>query len=349
MKRLLLWFAKYLGVIALARLRYSKNLRILCYHGIALDDEHLFRPRLFMTVETFTRRMAHLASCGYSVITLDEAVLGLKKNALPRGATVITIDDGWYGSYSSMAPLLQRFGFPATIYVSSYYVEHQTQVFNVAADYVLWKSRHGTLDLSELSDDLTGSYRLSDSNQRDQALKALNEFAARLRGADSRQALLRQLCRLLGLDWCALEAARLLSFMNVEEARKLPSMGVDLQLHTHRHSIPGDSFEGAKAEIEENRRVLARLTEGSLRHFCYPSGDHKQHTYEWLKALGIVSAATTVQGLNRTGSSPYALRRLMDSEEISDLEFEAEMSGFFEIVRYVKHLFRGAPVPLMRL
>ena len=96
---LILRIAKLLGLFILARRRTLGDLRILCYHGAAIGDESLFRPNLFMTRETFEGRMKFLADHRYPVISLNEAVKGLKNGSLPPAATVITIDDGWYGTY----------------------------------------------------------------------------------------------------------------------------------------------------------------------------------------------------------------------------------------------------------
>src|SRR3546814_12472695 len=63
-------------------------------HGAALRDEHHFRPGLFMGKETFAARMALLARQGYPVIALDIAVAALPTGQWPRGATIVTIDDG---------------------------------------------------------------------------------------------------------------------------------------------------------------------------------------------------------------------------------------------------------------
>src|SRR3546814_16890839 len=86
----------------------------LCYHGAALRDEHHFRPGLFMGKETFAARMALLARQGYPVIALDIAVAALPTGQWPRGATIVTIHDGWFGTYRTMAPVLRAPGSPET-------------------------------------------------------------------------------------------------------------------------------------------------------------------------------------------------------------------------------------------
>src|SRR5690349_9231182 len=175
--------AKILGLFRLARRLTARDLRILCYHGAALDDEHRFRPGLFMTGATFANRMQFLADQHYPVIGLDEALEHLRDGTLPRCAIVITIDDGWYGTYRHMAPVLSRHRFPATLYIASYYLQKQTQVFNVAADFVLWRAGDRRLDLAKISERLHGSYDLADERERDEAARKLNGLAAALDGA----------------------------------------------------------------------------------------------------------------------------------------------------------------------
>lgn len=325
--------AKLAGLFGLARRLTARDLRILCYHGAALRDEHHFRPSLFMSKETFAARMDFLHRQGYPVITLDAAVDGLPQGDWPRGATVVTIDDGWFGTYRQMQPALGARGFPATLYIASYYFDRQTQVFNVAANYVLWRAGSQLLDLAQVAEALSGRYELADAGQRAAAWRCLDDFAETLENAEARQALFRRLCGVLGLDAGEIERERICAFMGIEEARELQASGIDIQLHSHRHRFPAESFEAARAEIEDNRRALAPVGNPTLRHFCYPSGDYEAGQLAWLGRLGIASATTTDRGFTRAGDSPYELRRFLDSEEISSLEFEAEMSGFFELIR----------------
>ncbi|HEY9547911.1 MAG TPA: polysaccharide deacetylase family protein [Kiloniellaceae bacterium] len=324
---------KLSGLFALARRLTAGDLRILCYHGAALRDEHHFRPGLFMSKETFAARMDFLARRGYPVVALDAAVAALPRGDWPRRATVVTIDDGWFGTYRQMAPVLETRGFPAVLYVASYYLEKQTQVFNVAASYVLWRAGRQRLDLAALDEGMSGRYDLGDDAERAAAWRRLDDFAERLESAEARQALLRRLCAALGVDAEALERERLCAFMNVEEARALQAGGIDIELHSHRHRFPAESYRAAEAEIEDNRRALAPVADRTLRHFCYPSGDYEERQLAWLAPLGIASATTTKAGFTRAGDSPYELRRFLDSEQVSPLEFEAEMSGFFELIR----------------
>jgi peptidoglycan/xylan/chitin deacetylase (PgdA/CDA1 family) len=329
----ILTVARAIGMFRVARRLTTDQLRILCYHGIALVDEHRFRPTLFMRGETFAARMAYLAQMQYPVLTLDEGLSRLEQGTLPASSTVITIDDGWYGTFREMVPVLKEHSFPSTLYVASYYFESQSQVFDVALAYVLWKARPGRLNLADIAGELSGEFDLADPSQCDRACELLVEHANRNTQAAERQELLRKVSRRLGVAWDDVESSRVASFMNAEEARAALAAGVDLQLHTHNHRFPDDDFESARSEIEQNRSALASVTNKELKHFCYPSGVYSERQLPWLRRLSVETATTTKHGFNQRETSKLELNRFLDSENITMLEFEAELSGFFELVR----------------
>lgn len=331
---LILKLAKRLGLFAVSRFLTAKDLRILCYHGCALQDETILNPGLFPTAEIFKKRMQFLYDKGYPVISLEEALRLLDKGEMPDNATVITIDDGWYGSYKHQFPILQKYSFPATIYISTYYLEKQTQVFGVALRYVLQKCGKAKINISNLGSKIESAVGKRGEVDLQQASELIINYSESLDSASDRQVLLREVCESVGVDWRNCEEARMFCFMTAEEAQEMASNGIDIQLHTHRHRFPIDmSFDLARAEIELNRRGLDGIARSELKHFCYPSGVYSDRTISYLRKLGVVTATTTQHGFNRKGTPKMELKRYLDSEALSDLEFEAELSGFFEIIR----------------
>lgn len=327
--------ARACGLFAVARALTGRRLRILGYHGIALDDEHEFQPMLFMQATTFADRLDRIARSGYPVLPLDEALDRLEKGTLPRATVVITIDDGWCGTQREMAPALARRRLPATLYLATYYVEKQTQVFNVAAAYALWRARTAGLDLGAVDPALEGRFDLSAPQRRSAALEILRSHADGLDSATERQVLLERLYHALGLDFERVRSQRLFAFMSPDEASTLPAQGIDLQLHTHRHRFPGRDPNALTDEIEANRAALERAGAKSPRHLCYPSGEYDRAAFPTLEALGIASATTTLPGMNDSGTPRFELRRFLDSESCSPIRFEAEVSGFLELLRGV--------------
>ncbi len=133
----LLQAARAGGLFALSRRASRKSLRILAYHGLWTTPGYQYGNHLFMTPQQFERRMIWLRNSRFPILPLAEAVQRLDDGSLPDHAVVITIDDGWSSTYSHMLPILEKLGLPATIYITTWYSEHQLPVVNVAVDYIL--------------------------------------------------------------------------------------------------------------------------------------------------------------------------------------------------------------------
>ena len=105
----------HLGLFHLAKYLLRDKLLILCYHGFAIDDEALFRPKLFMDKDIFNKRLSILKNAGFSVLELGNALDLLQQDKLPNNTACITIDDGFYSVKKIATDSLRAFQFPATI------------------------------------------------------------------------------------------------------------------------------------------------------------------------------------------------------------------------------------------
>src|SRR5579872_7447027 len=142
-----LWASRGVGLFSLSRRATRKGLRILCYHGFGDNDETLFRPKLFIRTTSFEQRLQTLRSQGFKILGLEAALQAMRQGCLPDFATVITIDDGFYSTYERASQVLAKFQFPATVYVTTYYCQHQNPIFRLLVQYVFWKTVKQELDL----------------------------------------------------------------------------------------------------------------------------------------------------------------------------------------------------------
>ncbi len=324
--------SKGLGLFSLARRLTRRKLRILCYHGLSIDDEHLYSPGLFMRPETVRSRFETLLREEYPVLPLDRACDGLWDGTLPDCAVVITYDDGFYGNYLHSTSMHREMRLPATIYVTTYYVVKPTPIFRHAVQYMFWKTGRAEVDLEGIPGAGGGTLRLADRGQAGGVMRGLIRNAERHLDEPRRVEIARSIGERLGVDYDGLVQSRRLSLMTPDEIRSLEGFGLDVQLHTHRHRFPDDEGQVVR-EIEDNRSVLEPILGRPCDHLCYPSGVYSPEQWPWLEGRSIKSATTCEGGLNDARTPRYGLRRFLDGERVRPIEFEAEISGFATLLR----------------
>src|SRR6185503_5439809 len=314
----------------------SSRLLILCYHGFAQDDEHLWNSSMYVTRDHLEARLAFLVAEGYVILPLTEGLARLAAGTLPSRAVVITIDDGTYDFYAVAYPVFKRLGIPVTLYVSTYYVLDGRPVFDGACQYLLWKAwtrARGDLKdpLQEDGSPLRTAAECGSAASRASALAARDQWSA-----DRKHEWLGWYARRLGLDWEEFLRRRLIALMHPEEIGALDPAIVDVQLHTHRHRVP-EGRDLFLREIADNRRALAScgVDPSRLTHFCYPGGVHRPVLLPWLSETGVTSAVTTDPGLASRHHHPLLLPRFIDTGTTSEVEFEGWVCGLRHFISRV--------------
>jgi peptidoglycan/xylan/chitin deacetylase (PgdA/CDA1 family) len=315
---------RILDVTANSRWRRNRLL-ILGYHGVSLDDEHLWNPELFMSAEFLRRRFEIINESGCTVLGLGDAVERLYNGTLPAKTVVITFDDGFYNFYKIALPLLREFNFPATLYLTTFYSEYNKPIFGIAADYLLWKARLSSLNCSSLlkSDEVID---LASDTERRRCHSMITGYAQDNHfSAEQKDAFLNDLCSELDIDFATFCEARLFQLMTPHEVAGTAS-SVDIELHTHRHRVPLDE-KLFKREIDDNRRAIGESTTKIPMHFCYPSGQYNSLFFRWLEEADVVSATTCDPALATADTSRFLLPRLIDTCGLMDVEFEGWLAG----------------------
>jgi peptidoglycan/xylan/chitin deacetylase (PgdA/CDA1 family) len=304
----------------------QRRLLILCYHSLAIDEEHLWRPGLFLAPSRLRERFDMLKQGGYHVVSLGEGLERLRRNDLAPRSVVLTFDDGTYDFYKLAYPLLREYGFPATVYQTTYYCSRRMPVYSLICSYMLWKRRESILSANP-SIGIVQDIPLGAPDARQAALSQMVGFAdSEQLSTEQKNELAAELARLLGVDYQELMRRRILQLMAPEEIAELAAAGISFELHTHRHRTPRDRALFEK-EIQDNRDALEAITKTRASHFCYPSGDYDLMFLPWLSEQGIASATTGICGLASTRSKPLLLPRFIDTTGQTTLEFESLLTG----------------------
>ncbi len=94
---------------------------ILTYHHIGMcPPEERDHSGLWVAPENFEQQLAWLRAKGFVGLRVSELARVLREGrSVPTRWVVITFDDGWRDNYTTAWPLLQRYSFPATIFVTT--------------------------------------------------------------------------------------------------------------------------------------------------------------------------------------------------------------------------------------
>jgi peptidoglycan/xylan/chitin deacetylase (PgdA/CDA1 family) len=96
-----------------------QSIPILAYHRFA---ENCSSP-LCMPAKTFELQMRHLKENGFHVITAQDFVAFLDyRRGLPKKSVLITMDDGYRSVYNIAYPILNKYGFKATLFIYTSFV-----------------------------------------------------------------------------------------------------------------------------------------------------------------------------------------------------------------------------------
>ena len=327
-KRVGLSLAKSAGVFSIVQRSGWRRSRLLIlgYHGIALDDEHQWNAPLYMRQDLFRERLRIIREFGCTIVPLAEGLQRLSNGDLPPKSVVLTFDDGGYDFYQQAYPVLQEFDAPATVYLTTFYSYYNRPVFRPAVSYLLWKGRDSTLNLRPLTGEDV-QLNLVNPAERQRAFERIIEFAIGNKiSAEEKDALNVKLANEIHVSYDDVLRKRILHIMTPDEVSRLATEGVDFQLHTHRHRTP-KVRELYTREIRDNRERIEALTGSSPSHFCYPAGITSNEFLPWLKEMGIESATTCEPDLASRNSHPYLIPRLIDTSNLSPVEFEGWLSG----------------------
>ena len=94
------------------------RIHILTYHRVGDFPKRMPSHRgQYCHLPRFAAQMAMLKLCGYSVVSMDDAVAGLSgRKPLPARSVVLTFDDAYVDFLENAVPVLKAHGYPATVY-----------------------------------------------------------------------------------------------------------------------------------------------------------------------------------------------------------------------------------------
>jgi peptidoglycan/xylan/chitin deacetylase (PgdA/CDA1 family) len=279
---------------------------VFMLHGIAPRKEADGTGAL--PVELLEAYLTYLHRHEYRVLALAEYVEALRTGRTTRKAVVFTADDGLQSFYQHGYPLFHRYGYPATVFLVSDFVERRQRLWWQQIQFAFASTARPYVDLPGQ----LGSREPLDSDAPRARLAArVIEHCKRLPNRD-RLDLINRLVDALEVD-CSGPPAGPCAPLSWTEIDEMQQHGIDFEPHTKTHPILSRMSHGdVLAELVESRRVIEARTGRTADIFCYPNGtaeDFSEETIACLREAGYRAAVTSIPGFDHT-SGPTDLFRL---------------------------------------
>jgi peptidoglycan/xylan/chitin deacetylase (PgdA/CDA1 family) len=304
---------------------------ILLYHRVVDVDSD---PQLLCVSPRFFEEHLEIISRHYRSINLQDLGKGLRGGHALQRSVAITFDDGYFENLYQAKPLLERYGVPATFFLTSGYIgEHREfwwddlerlllgpaqlprdlRIMANGQVYVwdLGKSAIWTADMAQAHRgwDVTSS---EVPTPRHEAYRTLQRLLKPL-GSKKRSSVLEGLAKTTGVT---VEGRSTHRALTSEEVRQL-SQGelVEIGAHTVTHpQLSALSVKEQSWEILECRRSLENLINRPVVSFSYPFGSHGDFdnvAANLVRESGFQQACAAVPGVVTFKSDPFELPRLI--------------------------------------
>lgn len=281
---------------------------VLMYHRISDEPDYLgmaVAPTIFARqLEVLQRRVR--------VIALGELVARLTDAApLEEDVVSITFDDGYRDNLDHALPALQAHGFPATIFVSTGFVDRSVYPGGLRlqeACEALWRQRTApdTWDGKTSVDTLVRAALAKPGSL--QAVARLRRALKELPVVDGEQVV-------AGLEAVAgSRGGRQEPMLDWDGVRALAHAGIEIGSHAVSHGILARmDLARAEDEIRASKSRLESEIGRPVPGFAFPNGRRADFLPEhvgMLRRAGYAYACTGETGCNLPGGDVYQLRRI---------------------------------------
>ncbi len=288
---------------------------IIAYHRVVADISKAERDAyygLVVSADTF-RRHCELLKKEYTVVSLESVPRCLKNRRwASRPLAVITFDDGYLDFYEQAFPILQEFGFTATVFLPT---ECIGQPLPLAHDRIFWLLNLAAKDRIRIVPALKTAGVPAEVASKFSSPSAYTTHAELLvhLPAEVREWAVAELETLIpgGCDY-----PREFGLLNWEQVREMSQAGITFGGHTANHVVlPLEDRAIAISEIARCKEELEKEIGREVITFAYPNGEFDPYIRTQVEQAGYKVAVTTERKLNRRGSDPLALGRVSLCEE----------------------------------
>lgn len=303
---------------------FKRQVIILMYHRIGSPDVDPWQ--LSVSEKNFEQHL-RLLQTQKIVQPLPSIIGDLKERKLNTKCVALTFDDGYADNYLIAKPLLEKYGIPATFFITSKNVDSKNEFWwdELAKILLLTKQLPPTLSLE--INGLSFFYDLGEETSLTAELMERHKEYIAYQPKTLRSGLYyklweyfspmpdREQLQLLNKirTWAGVPEAPRSEFLCLASSQikdlsdsKLFNIGG----HTVSHPMLSNcNKEAQHEEILGNKLLLEQIARQKIDLFAYPSGKHDASTIKILKQLNFDAAFTTNAKTVKNDSDPFTLGR----------------------------------------
>ena len=310
------------GITFIVSFFTQRKLKILLYHRVANHEKLTFTNPLRVRPTIFAKQMRYLRRKKYNIISLDEGIRLLQeKQNIPKNSIIITFDDGYNDNYSEAFPILQKYGVPASIFLTTDFINTGRMWY-----HEIEKSISNT-NVKTIS--LNGNnYSLYTKKQKNELLnKLIKYFKSYDLEKGSVNEFVDDLCKRLNTQMNSINGLSL----TWDQIKEMNKFNISFGSHCVNH-IPCSvhSEEILKREIIESKKIIDEMLNQNTIAFAYPYGEEKDYdkkTIKFLKDNGFIYALAVGEDFNNHFTNQYKLKRISIRGDDSMIDFYNRLSG----------------------
>lgn len=275
--------------------RFQKNrVLILMYHRFSNKEEPFKIPqKVFENQILFLKKKYNFISLKYYSEVLNE-----KKADLPINPIILTIDDGYEDNYRFAYPILKKYSIPATIFITTDFINDRSWLWFDKLKYILKKTVHTEFEFSLGPE--TKKFFLNPSDSRRNTQLELFNYCKKISHSET-DILLNQLAKKIDVNIPEKSVSDFYP-LTWDQIKKMRQNGIEFGSHTCSHPILSNlKDKELKKELFNSKKEMEFELGSEISSFCYPVGkseDIGERVIQIVKETGYSCAVTAVPGLN---------------------------------------------------
>ena len=311
------------------RTKFLNEVTILAYHRILdVPDENSFPFDIELvsaSVAAFSTQMKYVKE-NYKPTTFATLLQCLDRGeAPPSGTLIITFDDGFADNYYNAFPILRQFDIPATIFLSTGYIDNQEMYWYEKLCYAVMTTNAHTLTIPELAViEIDGNVA-----SRRSAMKALMRHLKQVPD-QMRLNVLDDCFNQLLPEHCQIADPRSgpLTWRQISE---MSTCGIEFGSHGVFHPVLSKLTDtNLKYEMEHSKHRIGAMLDKPVQVIAYPVGGEEafdDRVRIAAQSAGYRLGLSYISGIEKPEKwDAFALRRLHVERYVGSEYFKAMLS-----------------------